>query len=77
MKFGFCHTAISSNFVSILEPIGPEGPQEPNTRLGDVKERLALYVLNTKEIVKEHIETRSLYNPLQPGADQVNSIDYH
>ena len=37
---------------------------------GPVDERLALYVLNTFPLVKEHVETRPLYSPIQPGIEQ-------
>lgn len=42
----------------------------PNETMGPPPERLALHVLNTFPVVKEHVETRPLYNPLQPGIDQ-------
>jgi len=46
--------------------------------LGEEKERLALHVLNSLSddiqlpLVREHIETRPLYSPLQPGIEQVD-----
>ena len=41
-------------------------------------QRLALYILNEKDVnghklVKEHVERRTLRNPLQPLMDQVKS----
>lgn len=38
---------------------------------GPAKERLALHILNSLPLVKEHVETRTLHNPIQPGMDQV------
>lgn len=41
-----------------------------NVHWGIPIERLALHILNTMPLLKEHVELRSLYTPLQPGIEQ-------
>ncbi|XP_063717173.1 dysferlin-like isoform X4 [Symsagittifera roscoffensis] len=45
-------------------------PPEPVDEYGPEDERLALHVLNQLDLVKEHVERRSLYAATQPNLDQ-------
>ena len=42
-----------------------------NPHLGAKDERLCLYALHEFKLVPEHVETRKLYNPIQPDIEQV------
>ena len=64
-------------YVNLIQPECPflwtETGKLSNPHLGPADQRLALHMLNSMDLVKEHVETRAIYNPLQPGIEQVSA----
>lgn len=44
-----------------------------NSLEGPADERLALHIMHSFPVVKEHVEMRPIFNPLQPGIEQVSA----
>ena len=61
-------------FSKLFQYLAEEG-MIIHPHLGPADQRLALHVLNMQTLVPEHIETRSIYNPLQPSIEQVFSYN--
>lgn len=64
-----CRVGQKNFQLAQFEPLDPV-----NIHVGQPKERLALYILNLLPLVKEHVETRLLYSPLQPNIEQVSKM---
>ena len=73
-KYGTIHKLILFHRTLIIDSFLESPDKLPNRglHLGYKHERLCLHVLKEFDLVPEHVETRKLYNSVQPGMEQVN-----
>ena len=68
-----CSTYVHIDILIIIF-LKLENVKPLHSDIGIPEQRLALHILRQQNIVPEHIEKRTLYNPMYPGISQVSII---